>query len=122
MRLDFKRATAHMNGMTKFFNKGSLKEAERFLKPDEQVLHVEAVNLDRGPGVLVATDKRVYFACKIMTTYELMQLPYPEINYVSVDSHKSSMRIETNHNKVLIKTINRNRSVIIQQMILERIS
>ncbi|CAH0122176.1 hypothetical protein PAE9249_04723 [Paenibacillus sp. CECT 9249] len=122
MRLDFRRATAHMNGMTKFFNQGSLIEAERFLKPDEQVLHVEPVNLDRGPGVLVVTDKRVYSACQMMTTYELKQLPYREINFISVDSQKGSMRIETNHNKVLIEAINRNRSVIIQQMILERIS
>ncbi|WP_223068489.1 hypothetical protein [Paenibacillus caui] len=33
-------------------NKGSLKEAERFLKPDEQVLNVEGVNLEKSQGLL----------------------------------------------------------------------
>ncbi|MNK90327.1 hypothetical protein D3C87_1103750 [compost metagenome] len=121
MRIDFEKAIEHINGVTRFMNKGSLKEAESFLKSDEEILNVENVNLDKGPGILVVTDKRVYFTFKVISNYEFKQIPYNEINSVDLDSLGGKMEIKTNHTSFKIKSINSKRSKEIRRNILDRI-
>ncbi|KGE17416.1 PH domain-containing protein [Paenibacillus wynnii] len=122
MRSDFESAINHMGTMTKFMNKGSINEAEGYLKPDEQVLNVEIVNLDKGPGILVVTDKRIYFAFKILNTHNFKQLTYEEIISVSLNSLAGKMEIKTDHQSLKIKAIHGKRSKDVHRNIMERIS
>ncbi|TQR47139.1 PH domain-containing protein [Paenibacillus popilliae] len=123
MRKDFENAISHMNGITKFMNKSSLKEAESYLKDDEQVLNVENVNLDEGPGIFVVTDKRVYFAYKIVASYGFKQILYHDILSVSVDGGISGrLKIETKaHNTLNLNSINVKRVKDVQRNIMERV-
>ncbi|KJB89224.1 hypothetical protein AZ66_02990 [Paenibacillus sp. E194] len=99
-----------------------IKETESYFKDDEQVLNVENVNLDEGPGILVVTDKRVYFAYKIVASYGFKQILYHDILSVSVDGGISGrLKIETKaHNTLYLNSINVKRVKDVQRNIMER--
>lgn len=109
-REDFERLTSVLPKPIISLNKGSLREAESYLKVDESPLHVEPVNLKKTPGILVVSDKRIFFVVKTMGQTNFKQLPYDTISNVSMSSLLGgTLEIHTLHEKLEITAIHHKR-------------
>jgi hypothetical protein len=123
MRSDFENACKVFGKVERFLNKGSLKEAESYLKDDEQVLHVEGVNLGKTPGILVVTDKRIFFTMKIANNYEFKQIKYDEINTVTTGGTlNKGLAIQTSHEQLDVTSINYKRVKDVHRSIMQHVS
>lgn len=109
-REDFEQIISLLPKTIISMNKGSLKEAESYLKTDEIPLHVETVNLKKSPGVLIVSDRRIYFVLKIMGQTNFKQLPYDAISNVKMSSILGgTLEIHTTHENLKITAIHHKR-------------
>lgn len=109
-RQDFEQLVSLLPKSAIAMHKSSLIEAETFLKEDESPFHVEPVNIGMSPGILVVTDKRIYFVHKLMGQINFKQLPFDTISNVKMGSVSiGTLEIHTVHEDLKITAIHRKR-------------
>lgn len=109
-RKDFEQLLSVLPKPVISLNKGSLKEAEAYLKDDEAPLHIEPVNYKKTPGILVVSNKRIFFVFKILGNVEFKQLPYEAISKVTMKTFPGgALEVHTVHEKLEITSIHHKR-------------
>ena len=106
--VDLKQMIKQNGGVT-FMNKGSIKKAEAMIAPDEQVLYASTPNVSIGPpsselkpslrskgaqnGVLVISNKRLFFLIGVMGTVDFHEMSLKTIVSVEQKSNFTGISI-----------------------------
>lgn len=126
MREDLKKAASVNGKISLWMNKGSLKEVDALLNPEEKVIHAELVNFAETPGVFVVTDKRVVAVSYTLGDVSVKQIRHENISRVAKAGGQvvgaPSMVIESPLDSIMINTIHRKRASEVQRTLTNLIS